>query len=94
MVDEIISYAIDSDAVGFECFAVHQEDDQTFINAFCVLENVSKIILAKGKNLPILNMLTLKRIGLLKGHTNIVTCCCVLPTGKVISGSWDKTIRI
>ena len=31
---------------------------------------------------------------LLKGHTSIVNCFCVLPNGDLVSGSYDKNIRI
>ena len=31
---------------------------------------------------------------MLEGHTENVSCVSVLPDGRVVSGSWDSTLRV
>ena len=91
LIEEILLFTIDCNAVAFQCF-------DTFsvccILAFCAAENGNKLILAREKSLTIWNTATTKRIGFLKEHKRPVTCCCALPSDKIVSGSYDSTLRV
>lgn len=95
MIEEIISYTIDIDAIGFQCFAnISCGDGMNSISAFCAMGNDNQIIVASGSTLSIWNIETMKRMGVLIGHRKTVICCCPLSKDKVVSGSSDHDLRI
>jgi WD40 repeat protein len=47
-----------------------------------------------GPLIAIWDVSTQERVSALEGHTSLVLCLAILPTGQIVSGSYDSEIRI